>query len=348
MRLHRRGAIRLGLGVAGAAGLAALAGRHAFASGRGSDDITPIRIDAKPIPALLPADPERRRFGSLLFRSGLVLSSRFDGFGGLSALSRSPDGARLVSLSDNAQWLTAEVAYADGRLDGLAKAVMAPILGEDGTPLRHGRSSDTEAFAIAGEDAYVGIERTHEVRRFAWARDGIQARGAAFEVPRELAGLPSNAGLEALAVPPDGHPLAGSLVAIAEQARRGDDAPTRGWVLTGPRRFAFDVARRDGFDITDMVFLADGEALLLERRYTLLSGVACRIRRIAADAFRPDALVDGTTIFDVDRAYEVDNMEGIALHTDPGSGKTVLTLVSDDNFSPIQRTLLLEFEVLSA
>lgn len=300
------------------------------------------------MPALLPAEPERRRFGSLLFRSGLVLSSRAGGFGGLSGLWRSPDGRQLVSLTDNAQWLTASVIGAhNGRLAGLSGAVLAPILGEDGTPLRHGRSSDTEAVAIAGDVAYVGIERTHEVRRFAWAADGIAAKGVPIEVPREVGELPSNSGLEALAVAPAGHPLAGSLVAIAERARRGDHAATRGWVLTGERRFGFDVARRDGFDITDMAFLASGEALLLERRYTLLSGVACRIRRVGPEAFRPDAVVDGTTVFDVDRACEVDNMEGMALHTEPGSGKTILTLVSDDNFSPIQRTLLLEFELLA-
>jgi hypothetical protein len=37
-------------------------------------------------------------------------------------------------------------------------------------------------------------------------------------------------------------------------------------------------------------------------------------------------------------------MEGISAHR---AGKdTVLTLVSDDNFSPIQRTLLLQFKLV--
>jgi hypothetical protein len=101
--------------------------------------------------------------------------------------------------------------------------------------------------------------------------------------------------------------------------------------------------RRDGFDITDLVFLPSGEALLLERRFRILTGVACRIRRIAADAFRPDAAVDGEVIFEADRSYEIDNMEGIAIHEDRSSGGTVVTLVSDNNFSILQRTLLLEF-----
>jgi hypothetical protein len=34
-------------------------------------------------------------------------------------------------------------------------------------------------------------------------------------------------------------------------------------------------------------------------------------------------------------------MEGLTLHRD--GAETVVTLISDDNFSPLQRTLLLEF-----
>jgi hypothetical protein len=40
--------------------------------------------------------------------------------------------------------------------------------------------------------------------------------------------------------------------------------------------------------------------------------------------------------------FQIDNMEGLSAHRSP-EGETVLTLVSDDNFSLIQRTLLLQF-----
>jgi hypothetical protein len=43
-------------------------------------------------------------------------------------------------------------------------------------------------------------------------------------------------------------------------------------------------------------------------------------------------------------AHQVDNMEGIAVHQ--SGSATVLTLVSDDNFSAIQRTLLLQFTLV--
>jgi hypothetical protein len=43
--------------------------------------------------------------------------------------------------------------------------------------------------------------------------------------------------------------------------------------------------------------------------------------------------------------FQIDNMEGLSVHRS-ASGETVLTLVSDDNFSIIQRTILLQFTLL--
>ena len=93
------------------------------------------------------------------------------------------------------------------------------------------------------------------------------------------------------------------------------------------------------------VLLASGDLLVLERKFSLLSGVGIRIRRIALAAIAPGALVDGPAIFNADLGQEIDNMEGIDAHVTP-EGDTVLTLVSDDNFSMIQRTLLLQFTLM--
>jgi hypothetical protein len=53
-------------------------------------------------------------------------------------------------------------------------------------------------------------------------------------------------------------------------------------------------------------------------------------------------VVDGPPLIFADMAYQIDNMEGLAVHR-AGDGATVLTLISDDNFSPLQRTVLLQF-----
>jgi hypothetical protein len=124
--------------------------------------------------------------------------------------------------------------------------------------------------------------------------------------------------------------------------RLDTNAPTRGYILTGVRRGPFDVVRSGEYDITDLAFLASGEMLLLERRYSFLRGLEARTRRIAADAIRPGAVVDGPVIFEAGAGHHIDNMEGLAVYRG-AAGETVVSMISDDNFSPLQRTILLEF-----
>lgn len=302
---------------------------------------TEIEVRARPIDTFSAADREQRRFGALTFRSGLDLSSSLPTFGGFSGLSRGADGRSFVAISDAAHWFTGTLVTTQGKLSGIATAVMAPVLGRSGRPLRAGRSYDTEGLSIVGGTAYVSIERTHEVARFDWAKDGVLARAEPIPVPASAKDLPSNRSFEAIALAPPGSPIAGSLIAIAERSGIGESAPTAGVILSGPRRGAFQVARSEDFDITDIAFLPSGDALLLERYFSLFRGPGARIRRIAADAFRPGAVVDGEVIYRSEPSHEIDNMEGLAIH-ESGS-ETILTLISDNNFNSFQRTVLLEF-----
>ena len=143
---------------------------------------------------------------------------------------------------------------------------------------------------------------------------------------------------------PRGLPLAGTLIAMSE---RGLDANGNliAFLVGGPTPGQFSVRRTNSFDVSDAVLLPSGELLLLERKFSLLDGVGIRIRRIALASVAPGAVVDGPSIFDADLGDEIDNMEGIDAHVTP-EGDTVLTMVSDDNFSMIQRTLLLQFTLL--
>ncbi len=88
--------------------------------------------------------------------------------------------------------------------------------------------------------------------------------------------------------------------------------------------------------------LRGGDLLLLERKFNWTDGLGVRMRRIALAEVRAGALVDGAVLLEADLGHEIDNMEGLSVHRGAG-GETVLTLVSDDNFSIIQRTLLLQF-----
>jgi hypothetical protein len=306
----------------------------------------PVRIEirARPIAALDNHDESKRRFGMLEFRGGLQLTSPYKEFGGISAIRVAPDGAHFIALSDKGRWLRGRIVYAGSRPTGIADAEMAPMLDAEGKPLASRKWYDTESIAEDGDTLYVGIERVNRIVKFDYGKHGLAARGVPVPVPEGVRTLPSNLGLEALVVVPKGMPLAGTLIAISE---RGLDSAgnIKSFLIGGPSPGEFTVKRTDEFDISDSAITRGEDLLLLERRFSWARGLGIRIRRIALNAVRPGAVADGPVLFFADFGQQVDNMEGLSVHQ-TAKGETVLTLISDDNFSAIQRTLLLQFTLV--
>lgn len=303
-----------------------------------------VDVKARPIESFDPRDPSHVRYGALEFRSGLVLTSSFRGFGGLSGLRLDRKGEQFIAISDKGQWFTGRIAYRGKRLAGLADVTSAPMLDSDGKKVTSRGWFDSESLALDGSHVYVGFERVNQIVRFDFAKGGVRSRGEALPLPPEIGKLPFNKGLEALVFVPKGQPLAGALIAISE---RGLDPSGNilSFLIGGPSPGQFTVKRSNNFDVSDAVLLPSGDLLLLERKFSLVEGVGIRIRRIPVASIVPNAVIDGPAIFEVDLGYEIDNMEGIDVHV-TGDGETVLTMVSDDNFSMIQRTLLLQFTLV--
>jgi hypothetical protein len=304
-----------------------------------------IEVKARPLLSFDQRDKTHLRFGALHFRSGLILTSPYRRFGGLSSLRLDPKGERFTAASDRGTWFTGRIVYRGAEMTGLADVEATPMLAADGRPLASHRWYDTESMALDGGKAYVGIERVNRIVRFDFGRDGVRARGEAIAVPPAVRRLPYNGGLEAMVMAPRGSAMAGALIAISE---RGLDAHGNivGFLIGGPSPGTFTVRRRDGYDISDAALLPGGsDLLLLERKFSLLGGIGARVRRIPVGSIMPGAVVDGPSIFDADLGQEIDNFEGLDTHLTP-DGETVVTMVSDDNFSMLQRTLLLQFTLV--
>jgi hypothetical protein len=308
--------------------------------------VAPAKIDvnARPIPSFDTRDRSHVRFGALEYRSGLVLTSPFRGFGGLSGLRMDATGERFIAISDKGAWFTGRIVYQGREMTGLAEVEATPMLGADGRPITARGWYDSEAIALDGSLVYVGLERVHQILRFDFSKGSTRSLGEVVAVPPAMRKLPSNRGIEALVVVPKGSPLAGTLIAISE---RGLDAngDIIGFLIGGKTPGQFAVRRIGDFDISDAALLPSGDLLVLERKFSWLSGIGIRIRRIPLVSLRPGALVDGPSIFDADLGEEIDNLEGIDAHV-TAEGETVVTMVSDDNFSMIQRTLLLQFTLM--
>ncbi|SDO06826.1 esterase-like activity of phytase family protein [Afipia sp. GAS231] len=303
-----------------------------------------IEVNARPLPSFDTRDRSHVRFGSLEYRSGLILTSRFRGFGGLSGLRLDAKGERFIAISDKGSWFTGRIVYKGREMTGLDDVEASPMLGPDGKPITSRGWFDSESIALDGSMVYVGLERVNQLLRFDFAKGFTRATGEVVPLPPTARKLPFNKGLEALVMVPKGFALAGTLLAISE---RGLDAQGNilAFMVGGKTPGQFTVRRTDNFDISDAVLLPSGDLLLLERKFSLLGGIGIRIRRIPLASVAPGAVIDGPAIFNADLGHEIDNMEGIDAHVTP-EGETVLTLVSDDNFSMIQRNLLLQFTLV--
>jgi len=304
----------------------------------------PVRIEitATSIASFDNRDPTRTRFGDLEFRGGLELSSRHPAFGGISALHVEPDSNRFIAATDRGSWVRGRIVYRDGKPAAVADAEVAPILGVDGRPLAARGWFDVESLAERDGILYVGIERAEQIVRFDYRRDGLRARGQPIDVPADFKTFTFNKSLECLAAPQGA--LAGRLIVVTEHSL--DSAGNlRSFVLGADQVTRFGVRRSDDFDVSDCTVLSQDELLLLERRASPARGIAIRIRRIPIADIKEGAVVDGRSMFDADLAFQIDNMEGIGVHRN-SAGETIVTLVSDDNFSIIQRNLLLQFSVV--
>ncbi len=329
-----------GLCVAGVIVAAAVS----FSSRAAQPGFATIAVHAHPITAFRRGQADDL-FGRLTFRGGLVLSSPSSDFGGWSGLDFDADDKTIYAVSDTGAWMAARLVRNNGRLIGVADVRLAPILDVNGKPLVGKVNSDAEGLRITRRDgvetALVSFEQTPAVEAFAAAPDFATTPPRHLILPRFVNHLPTNQGLEAIAVAPIDSPLVGATVVIAERSldRNGDH---RGFVLDGPLAGPFFIRRSSDFDVTDAAFLPDGDLLILERKFSFAQGFAMRIRRIAAHNIRPGTTADGAQLINADDRDEIDNMEGMAVRTD-NDGETVIDLISDDNHSLLQRTILLQF-----
>lgn len=307
----------------------------------------PIATRVSVIPINFDRDhPERAEFGKLIFRGGLNLFAKSRHFGGYSGIALDSSGTTLLAVSDAGTWMRARLVYDGRRLKGMDDVVLGPILGHDGKPLRTETERDAEGLALVSGDtvsgsAYVSFEREHRILRYPFnaARFGPPDRQAVL-LPKEARAMGANLGIEAIALIQAGA-LKGTLVAFSERLTDGS-GNLKGWMIGGPAPGAITVRRRGGFDITDAAGLPDGGLVLLERRFRYSEGVQMRIRRIAATELRPGKLTDGEVLLEATDRLNIDNMEAIAVHRSR-AGETILTLMSDDNFSPLQRSLIMQF-----
>ncbi|NNC71690.1 MAG: esterase-like activity of phytase family protein, partial [Sphingomonadaceae bacterium] len=84
----------------------------------------------------------------------------------------------------------------------------------------------------------------------------------------------------------------------------------------------------------------------LNRRLSLVEGVSVIVTIASLDGLAEGAIIEGRSIARLDPPLTIDNMEAVVVGEE--NGRAVIWMASDDNFNPLQRTLLLKFELVGA
>lgn len=250
------------------------------------------------------------------------LSSTDDRFGGLSGLIKTKDG--FLAVSDQARLFE----FSD---EAFSKAAVRPLLEKNDDPLEGKRRRDAESLAQGPNGGlYISFERDHRVVLYNRAGYVISK-----EVPftKDFSELSKNGGLEAIETFQDGR-----LILIGEGRKNAKTAPI--WVQSKSGWKKIKLSKQDGFRPTGLARLpATDRFILLERYYTPIEGV--RVRLSELDVATGKRLARWA---DLGPPTPIDNFEGITLFKNE-HGDIVITLISDDNFSILQRTLVLQLNV---
>jgi hypothetical protein len=290
-------------------------------------ELVPIDVDPKRV--------DRRNFGALTLLSAFQLASKDKRFGGLSGLSVGRDG-RLYAVSDHGYWLSASILLGpDDALKDLVDWRIAPILTTTKLPVR-GRLRDAEALAQARDGSFlVAFEGLHRISLYSPPPETFESTPVSVQIPSAVAQAPSNGGIEALATLADGR-----LLIIAEELENPDGS-VKAWVLDDGQFTELSYLPAKGFRVTDCAALNNGDVLVLERRYVPFGILSARLTRVTAGSLRPGAKVAGKELLKLEQPLAVENFEGIAVQQT--SNGTMIFIVSDDNYSSFQQTLLLQF-----
>ena len=282
-------------------------------------------VEMNPIP-LDERDPGRRQVGRLLYLGGWEMRSNDPRFGGISAMH--VEDGEVMAVSDSGSVIRFRLAG--------ASASILPLPSGPGSSARKS-NRDSEALAVHRQNAWIAFEGENQVWRY--SRGDWRRRAAA--APAAMEKWPSNAGTEAMLRLADGRFLlfaegeAGGEGATAALLFEGDPADA----ATKSAPIAYRAPK--GYRITDAALLPGGGILFLNRRFTVTEGVSAKLTVAPKQRIAAGMTLQGAEIAELRPPLAVDNMEALSVTLE--GGRTIVWIASDDNFNPLQRTLLLKF-----
>lgn len=271
--------------------------------------------------------PALRRLGRLIFLGGWEVRSNDARLGGISALH--VEDSEALAMSD-AGW---RIRLPLPRGPGPMRARIAMTEQGPGPP-GDKVNRDVESLVVWNGAAWLGFEQSNAV----WRYDGGTFAARSSAEPPAMERWSANAGPEAMVRLPDGRFL------VFAEGKGGD---SEALLFAGdpsvPGTSALRLRYRppEGYRITDAGLLPDGRLILLNRNVGLFAGFTAKLVAASLPPIGKDALIAGEEVAVFEGAVARDNLEALSVTRE--GGRTILWLASDDNYNPLQRTLLMKF-----
>jgi hypothetical protein len=280
---------------------------------------TPVALDVD--------NPRVKRLGRLAFLGAWALTSNDARVGGVSALH--VEGGEAMAMSD-AGW---RIRFPLPQRSATVQAEVAMV--EDGPgPPGDKANRDIESLVVHGDTAWIGYEQSNAIWRY--GRRRFEPRASA--EPAAMREWSNNAGPEAMVRLKDGRFL------VFAEGEGGDSEavlftgdPAQGG--TPALRLRYRAPR--GYRLTDAALLPDGRLVLLNRTVGLFAGFTARLTTAALPGLADRAPIEGSEIAAFEGRVTRDNFEALSVTRE--GDRTILWIASDDNYNPIQRTLLMKF-----
>ena len=300
-----------------------------------------IKLSSKPIGPL--EDEIIDLNGSQLkYMGAIVIDGTHPAFGGFSDLIVSDNRDSFLTITDMGFWLRGKLLYSKkGQLIGVSPdANLGQLLNLKGETFAIKYNADAEALSRAPGSGYlVAYERVHRINHYNSGKElDLSGSPTKISAPQEMDKLPNNGGIESLLLLPDGR-----LLTIAE----GDtnfDSNSFAAVKNDENWINLEYERVPDFRPTSAANLPSGNILTLERSYTGPRSLQIRLCKINNPSLKSGSTLIPEELLRIPESLPLDNYEGLDTITDEND-RTFIYIISDDNFSPLQQTILMMFEL---
>ena len=253
-------------------------------------------------------------------------------FRGISDLAWDGAKKRLYAVSDEGRLFTFRISLSGNRIKDLRLLDAVVLRDRKGEALKGKKRSDAEGLALSPEGLLVSFERKPRIVRY----DPEGNYLGTVKLPKPLRKKSRYAGKNSMLESVAWHPRYGVVTAPERPLKKSDE--TRHTVYAGKHRWTLPAFGA----LTAIEVTADGGLLLLERGFDRFSRRrALRLTLLHPDRCRGDRCETETVaLLKSGNGWRLDNFEGLTR-----IGKNRYLMVSDDNGNPLQKTLLVYFEI---